>query len=762
MRRYLLRLPALCLVALPATSLALVPGTSLAGPATLAAQDPGTLFDSAYVAWDDGDYVAALERLERLLDHPDAETLLPEAAVLTGERYRTIEVAADGRSPRWSPDGRHAAYELPGDVDRTAVVAVGDGGERGDGGIRPVAELDGYGAVFSPSGDRVAWLRTADPEALAREMTQLRERIEVQTREDWNRLREELAGARARHAQLRIRDLVTGREREVAVDDPVHAVEWDGDTLTPRTEPVEAPDRTRAVSPDGSLVAYQETVREDEEIWITEGESEPRRLTHDIQDDLYPQFLAGDRVLVIKGEGRHRRSYVYPTRPGGEPAVREWVPGLGEGMRLFHNNTVRTVAQEYDWAVSPDGTRVLVVADRDGDTISPERGVYLVDLRRPVTLEDVRARVTAQLTAERALRERGRRTFAPLADVVRAAVDDVSLSRIYRYEADLFRFGSKHISQPGNALAIDYLVETLRGFGYEPELQWFEPRGTRSANVIARLPGTTHPDVVYVLSAHFDSNQRGPGADDNTSATAALLEAARVLADRPQPATIEFAFFTGEEAGLLGSREFARRATAEGKNVVAALNNDMVGYANDHRPDNTIRYSNAGIRDIQHAASFLFTDLILYDSHYYRATDAHALYDAFGDVIGGIGSYPILASPHYHQSHDVLETIDHRLVAEVSKATVASILRMAAGPSRVQGLAVRETAGGVELSWDPAPERDVTRWVVAYGPEENPMRHREEVREPRARLPDARTGWRFAVKAVDSAGVEGWDWARAP
>ncbi|MFP4624722.1 MAG: M28 family peptidase, partial [Gemmatimonadota bacterium] len=639
-------------------------------------------------------------------------------------------------------------------AERTVVVAVTEAGGR------PVAELEGYGAVFSPDGGRVAWLRTADPDALARDLEAIRERIPVRTRDDWRLLRQELADARARHARVRVRELDTGRVEDVDAGGPIHAVVWRGGepvpwvqgadvTLSPTGTHVVFPDdeglalltlgtswqrtfagsgapafsadgstlvfvtrsedgyalrRVRldgadtdlpqtlfrtadeiggpAVSADGSIVAFQRMGRENREVWILEeGDDEPRRLTHDVQHDLFPTFLAGDRLLVIKGEGRHRRSYVYPVRPDGEPAVREWVPGSGEGMRLFHNNTVRTVAPEYDWAVSPDGTRVLIVADRDGDTISPERGVWLTDLARPVTMAQVRDRVAVQRAAERDLRERGRRLFAPVAAAVREAVAEVSESRLYRYQADLFRFGTKYIGEPGNQAALDYLVGRLREFGYEPELQWFEPRpGIRSANIIARVPGTVEPDVVYLVSSHFDSNRRSPGADDNTSATVALLETARIMADRPQAATMEFAFFTAEEAGLLGSREYARRALEEGKNVAGAINNDMVGYANDHRLDNTIRYSSAAVRDLQHAAAFLFTDLILYDAHYYRSTDAHALYDAFGDVIGGIGSYPILASPHYHLEHDVLETINHRLVTEVTKTTIASILRLAAGP----------------------------------------------------------------------------------
>src|SRR5690606_18906518 len=95
----------------------------------------------------------------------------------------------------------------------------------------------------------------------------------------------------------------------------------------------------------------------------------PLRLTREIQHDLMPQFVDDTRVFAVMGEARHRRSYLYDVE-------------TGRRTRLFHNNTVRTVAPEYEWVLSPDGTRVLIVAERDGDTVSPERGVYLMDLTR--------------------------------------------------------------------------------------------------------------------------------------------------------------------------------------------------------------------------------------------------------------------------------------------------------------------------------------------------------------------------------------------
>jgi hypothetical protein len=302
-----------------------------------------------------------------------------------------------------------------------------------------------------------------------------------------------------------------------------------------------------------------------------------------------------------------------------------------------------------------------------------------------------------------------------------------------------------------------------RSFGYEPEYQWFEPRGAlggTSANVIATLKGTETPDLVYVVSSHYDSNASGPGADDDSSATAALLETARVLAKRPMPATIIFASFTGEESGLLGSREFIRLAREKGVRIVGALNNDMIGWANDHRLDNTIRYANDGIRDVQHAASFL-TRLITYDARYYKATDAAAYVEAYGNIVGGIGSYPVLGNPHYHQPTDLLETVNHELVAETSKVTVASIMLMASSPSPVRDLkAVSRPGGPAAVTWTASLEERITGYVVAWGPPDAPMKQTMRVLRPEASLPGAEPGMVVSVKAVNARGLEGWDWAR--
>ena len=253
----------------------------------------------------------------------------------------------------------------------------------------------------------------------------------------------------------------------------------------------------------------------------------------------------------------------------------------------------------------------------------------------------------------------------------------------------------------------------------------------------------------------------GPGADDDSSGTAALLETARVLAGHPQPATIIFASFTGEEAGLLGSREFVRRAVDAKLKVVGALNNDMIGWSNDYRLDNTIRYSNAGIRDVQHAAAMYFSNLITYDALYYKNTDAAAYYEAYGDIVGGIGSYPVLGNPHYHQAHDLLETINHQLVTEVAKTTAATLMLLASSPSRLTGLTLDSYANGTAtVSWSPAPESGITGYIVAYGPAERPEAKHARTSKTSMVLNGVPAGTVISVKAVNANGTESWDWAR--
>jgi len=110
------------------------------------------------------------------------------------------------------------------------------------------------------------------------------------------------------------------------------------------------------------------------------------------------------------------------------------------------------------------------------------------------------------------------------------------------------------------------------------------PRSVLESSVIATLRGD-EPDRVYVMSSHFDdcdghcTDGQGvaPGADDNGSGVAAVLEAARVMAATHFRGTIVFACFDGEELGLWGSNHFARGEATGHAPILAVLNNDIIG-----------------------------------------------------------------------------------------------------------------------------------------------------------------------------------------
>ncbi|TAJ72919.1 MAG: M20/M25/M40 family metallo-hydrolase [Phenylobacterium sp.] len=108
---------------------------------------------------------------------------------------------------------------------------------------------------------------------------------------------------------------------------------------------------------------------------------------------------------------------------------------------------------------------------------------------------------------------------------------------------------------------------------------------TEVMNVLGVLPGASDPNRVIVISGHYDSRvtdaknftSDAPGANDDGSGTAAVMEAARVLCKHQFPATLVFAALAGEEEGLLGGKVLADYAVAQGWNVEANLNNDIVG-----------------------------------------------------------------------------------------------------------------------------------------------------------------------------------------
>ena len=112
-------------------------------------------------------------------------------------------------------------------------------------------------------------------------------------------------------------------------------------------------------------------------------------------------------------------------------------------------------------------------------------------------------------------------------------------------------------------------------------------RNTPQKSLRVSIQGSTRPNEIIVLGGHYDSingwgfgNVKAPGADDNASGSASVLEALRVALTKTQPErTVEFMWYAGEESGLLGSAEIAESYKTAGKTVIAVLQLDMTMFA---------------------------------------------------------------------------------------------------------------------------------------------------------------------------------------
>ena len=120
----------------------------------------------------------------------------------------------------------------------------------------------------------------------------------------------------------------------------------------------------------------------------------------------------------------------------------------------------------------------------------------------------------------------------------------------------------------------NYLIKSLQQFGWKPELQKFEG----GVNIFSQRPGTDPKAGSILVAAHYDTVPTSPGADDNATGVAVVLEIARLFGSLSTSRTLQLAFFDREELGLLGSRAFvANQKHLE--NLQGAIVLDMVGFA---------------------------------------------------------------------------------------------------------------------------------------------------------------------------------------
>jgi Zn-dependent M28 family amino/carboxypeptidase len=149
------------------------------------------------------------------------------------------------------------------------------------------------------------------------------------------------------------------------------------------------------------------------------------------------------------------------------------------------------------------------------------------------------------------------------------------------------RIGERNVWRPeAMAAAAGYLRTTLEDTGYVVNVQPIASRGQTVNNIEAILPGHGAAEEIIVVGAHYDSVADSPGADDNASGVAAMLELARLLAGTALPRTVRFVAFANEEAPFfygdeMGSNLYAASAQAQGERIEAMLSLETVGYYTD-------------------------------------------------------------------------------------------------------------------------------------------------------------------------------------
>lgn len=164
-----------------------------------------------------------------------------------------------------------------------------------------------------------------------------------------------------------------------------------------------------------------------------------------------------------------------------------------------------------------------------------------------------------------------------------ALAAEVSQDELTATIHDMEGMGSRYTFGAGDDTARDYLVGRLEAYGLPVELDPFQVDGEQANNIIAKKTGTEDPNVVFIFSAHYDSistepMSNAPGADDNASGVAAVLEAARILAPLSFRYSLWFVAMAAEEQGSLGSAHMASWLKSDGIDVRGVIAPDMIAY----------------------------------------------------------------------------------------------------------------------------------------------------------------------------------------
>jgi hypothetical protein len=245
---------------------------------------------------------------------------------------------------------------------------------------------------------------------------------------------------------------------------------------------------------------------------------------------------------------------------------------------------------------------------------------------------------------------------------------------------------------------------TVRADTYEWQGRWF-------VNLVAVLEGDRRPDEVLVVGAHYDTVPDSPGADDNASGVAVLIELARLLQTQAHARTIRFVAFANEEHPFastpgMGSRVDAQRASERGEQIVGMLALETLGYYSDapgsqkYPPPLSWFYPSVG-DFVAFVANSDSRDFVRRTIGAFRAqasvpSEGIAAPELIADIARSdhssywLHGYPALMvtdtanfrNPAYHRPEDRPDTLDYTRLAHVTLGLEAAITALAAGSGR--------------------------------------------------------------------------------
>lgn len=242
---------------------------------------------------------------------------------------------------------------------------------------------------------------------------------------------------------------------------------------------------------------------------------------------------------------------------------------------------------------------------------------------------------------------------------------------------------NRHISSVDNVSARDWIKDQLDQLGPTSSiLQKFTVAGRDAWNVVATFDAGAASDI-YIVCGHYDSiserpSESAPGAEDNATGAAGVVELARIFSGAPRSSTLIFVTFSGEEQGLVGSKAFVRGLdSATRSRIKAVLNMDMIGYSKDDSEDvlleSSSRYKN--LVDQYAAAARLVSGLKYYTSYNPYGSDHMPFIDnnipAILTIDNDWGDYP-----SYHRSSDTIDKVSRDMGAAILRMNAAALAGM--------------------------------------------------------------------------------------